>query len=105
MSVSRRMILKGRRRPAFAGGANSACRRWHRPQRPANARGNPADPVRPRQWRSRALWITTLWRMESNGVRRERMSAINFTDPIARADDKLAQPNSFLDRGSASRTG
>ena len=28
-----------------------------------------------------ALWITTLWRMESNGVPRERMLAINFTDP------------------------
>jgi Lipase C-terminal domain/Lipase (class 2) len=39
------------------------------------------------------LWITTLWRMESNGVPRERMSAINFTDPLARADDKVAQPN------------
>ncbi|MGP8697471.1 hypothetical protein, partial [Pseudomonas aeruginosa] len=28
-----------------------------------------------------ALWMTTLWRMESNGVPRERMAAINFTDP------------------------
>jgi hypothetical protein len=40
-----------------------------------------------------ALWITTLWRMESNGVRRERMFAINFTDPLARTDDSVAQPN------------
>jgi hypothetical protein len=40
-----------------------------------------------------ALWITTLWRMESNGVPRERMFAINFTDPLARADDKVAQPS------------
>ncbi len=40
-----------------------------------------------------ALWITTLWRMESNGVPRERMLAINFTDPLARGDDKVAQPN------------
>jgi hypothetical protein len=40
-----------------------------------------------------ALWTTTLWRMESNGVPRERMFAINFTDPVARADDKVAQPN------------
>ncbi len=39
------------------------------------------------------LWITTLWRMESNGVPRERMSAINFTDPLARNDDKVEQPN------------
>ena len=29
-----------------------------------------------------ALWMTTLWRMESNGIPRERMLAINFTDPM-----------------------
>ena len=40
-----------------------------------------------------ALWITTLWRMESNGVPRERMHAINFTDPLARSDDAVAQAN------------
>ena len=40
-----------------------------------------------------ALWITTLWRMESNGVPRDRMLAINFTDPLARSDDKVAQDN------------
>src|SRR3954467_4007621 len=40
-----------------------------------------------------ALWITTLWRMESNGVLRDRMFAINFTDPLARTDDKVEQPN------------
>ena len=31
--------------------------------------------------------------MESNGVPRERMLAINFTDPLARTDDKVAQAN------------
>jgi pimeloyl-ACP methyl ester carboxylesterase len=40
-----------------------------------------------------ALWITTLWRMESNGVLRDRMFAINFTDPLARTDDAVAQDN------------
>src|SRR5665647_1138429 len=40
-----------------------------------------------------ALWIAALWRMESNGVPRERMFAINFTDPLARADDTKAEPN------------
>ena len=40
-----------------------------------------------------ALWITTLWRMESNGVPRDRMFAINFTDPLARTDDAVAQAN------------
>src|SRR4051794_10464554 len=39
-----------------------------------------------------ALWLTSLWRMESNGVPRERMLAINFTDPLVRTDDKVEQP-------------
>ena len=38
------------------------------------------------------VWLTTLWRMESNGIPRERMFAINFTDPQARTDDTVAQP-------------
>src|ERR1051326_5408167 len=38
-----------------------------------------------------ALWITTLWRMESNGIPRDRMFAINFTDPLPRHDDKDGQ--------------
>ncbi|MCS3687646.1 pimeloyl-ACP methyl ester carboxylesterase [Bradyrhizobium elkanii] len=37
------------------------------------------------------LWMTTFWRMESNGVPRARMAAINFTDPLARTDDKIEQ--------------
>lgn len=40
-----------------------------------------------------ALWITTLWRMESNGVPHGRMMAVNFTDPLARTDDKVEQAN------------
>jgi pimeloyl-ACP methyl ester carboxylesterase len=40
-----------------------------------------------------ALWMTTLWRMESNGISRDRMFAINFVDPLARTDDAVAQPN------------
>ena len=40
-----------------------------------------------------ALWMTTLWRMESNGVPPDRMFAINFTDPLARTDDSVPQPN------------
>jgi pimeloyl-ACP methyl ester carboxylesterase len=42
---------------------------------------------------SAALWITTLWRMESNGVAPSRMMALNFTDPLARSDDKVEQAN------------
>lgn len=37
------------------------------------------------------LWITTFWRMESNGFARDRMLAINFTDPLARNDDTVPQ--------------
>jgi pimeloyl-ACP methyl ester carboxylesterase len=40
-----------------------------------------------------ALWMTTLWRMESNGVAPDRMFAINFRDPLARSDDTVPQPN------------
>jgi pimeloyl-ACP methyl ester carboxylesterase len=40
-----------------------------------------------------ALWMTALWRMESNGVPRSRLAALNFTDPLARNDDAVAQPN------------
>jgi hypothetical protein len=40
-----------------------------------------------------ALWMTTLWRMESNGIPRDRLFAINFTDPLARTDDSVAQAN------------
>jgi len=39
------------------------------------------------------LWITTIWRMESNGIPRDRLFAINFTDPLARTDDSVPQPN------------
>ncbi|MFT4278027.1 MAG: hydrolase [Rhodopseudomonas sp.] len=38
-----------------------------------------------------ALWMTQLWRMESNGVARDRLAALNFTDPLARSDDGVAQ--------------
>jgi pimeloyl-ACP methyl ester carboxylesterase len=40
-----------------------------------------------------ALWMTTLWRMESNGIARDRMMAINFTNPNARSDDTVEQAN------------
>ncbi|MBI5129309.1 MAG: hydrolase [Rhodopseudomonas palustris] len=40
-----------------------------------------------------ALWITQIWRMESNGIARPRLAALNFTDPQARNDDTVAQPD------------
>jgi len=38
------------------------------------------------------IWMTTFWRMESNGISRDRLFAINFTDPLARTDDTVAEP-------------
>src|SRR6202047_4763322 len=52
-----------------------------------------------------ALWITTLWRMESNGVPRDRMFAINFTDPLARADDTKPEPNNSSPEGQRRELG
>ena len=39
-----------------------------------------------------ALWLTTLWRFESNGWPRELLHAVNFPDPLARDDDAVPQP-------------
>ena len=39
------------------------------------------------------IWLTTLWRFESNGYPRDRLHAVNFPDPMARDDDGAAQPN------------
>ena len=39
------------------------------------------------------IWLSTLWRFESNGYPGDRLHAINFTDPLARDDDGAAQPN------------
>jgi pimeloyl-ACP methyl ester carboxylesterase len=40
-----------------------------------------------------ATWETQIWRFESNGYPRDRLFAISFTDPRARDDDSVAQPN------------
>ncbi len=41
---------------------------------------------------SAALWLTTLWRFESNGWPRERLHAVEFPYPQARDDDAVPQP-------------
>lgn len=38
------------------------------------------------------LWITTVWRFESNGWPRERLHAIDHPYPMARDDDRVPQP-------------
>jgi triacylglycerol lipase len=40
---------------------------------------------------SAALWMTTLWRFESNGWPRERLIALNMPYPLARDDDSKPQ--------------
>src|SRR5438477_9533115 len=93
MAISRRTILKGAGAlplvaadfglPAFA----------QAPSAGQNAVGVPPILFAHGNGDHAALWITTMWRMESNGVPRERMFAINFTDPLARTDDKVEQKN------------
>jgi triacylglycerol lipase len=39
-----------------------------------------------------ALWLTTLWRFESNGWPRERLHAIHLPYPLARDNDDRTQP-------------
>ncbi len=38
-----------------------------------------------------ALWMTTLWRFAANGWPEGRLWAVNMPDPLARADDAVAQ--------------
>ena len=40
---------------------------------------------------SSALWITTIWRFESNSYPRDRLFAIDLVPPTARDDDAVAQ--------------
>jgi len=42
---------------------------------------------------SSALWLTTVWRFESNGYPRDRLFALDYPNPSARDNDTLAQPN------------
>ncbi len=39
-----------------------------------------------------ALWMTQLWRWESNGWPRDRLLAVSMPDPAARDDDAVPQP-------------
>src|SRR3954469_14123982 len=42
---------------------------------------------------SAALWVTTIWRFESNGYDKALLSAIDFSHPLSRSDDTVAQEN------------
>jgi hypothetical protein len=48
-----------------------------------------------------AVWTTTIWRFETNGWPRERMSAIDLPYPTARNEDDKEQPGRTVDRRSS----
>ncbi|QOZ22447.1 hydrolase [Bradyrhizobium sp. CCBAU 51753] len=90
MGLTRRTILQG------AGALSLMAGRFAAPAMAQTATAAPAGDLPPILFvhgngDQAPLWMTTIWRMESNGVPRERMFAINFTDPLARTDDKVEQ--------------
>jgi pimeloyl-ACP methyl ester carboxylesterase len=93
MRISRRTILKGAGAlPLAAGNLGFAAFAQGVPAAPSAAEVPPILFVHGNGDHA-ALWMTTLWRMESNGVPRDRMFAINFIDPLARTDDSKPEPN------------
>jgi len=93
MRISRRTILKGAGAlPLAAGNFGFTALAQTVPAAPSGSEIPPVLFVHGNGDHA-ALWLTTLWRMESNGVPRDRMFAINFSDPLARADDTKAEPN------------
>jgi pimeloyl-ACP methyl ester carboxylesterase len=92
MSLSRRTILKGAGAlPLVAGSFRTALAQ----ATPAASGATEIPPVLLVHGNGdhAALWMATIWRMESNGIARDRMFAINFTDPLARSDDSKPEPN------------
>jgi pimeloyl-ACP methyl ester carboxylesterase len=93
MSLSRRTILRGAGiLPLMAGNLGLLALAQTAPAAPAATDVPPILFVHGNGDHA-ALWMTALWRMESNNVARDRMFAINFTDPLARTDDKVEQPD------------
>ncbi len=93
MSISRRTILKGAGALPLAAGNFGLAAFAQAPSPTPGASEIPPVLFVHGNGDHAALWITTLWRMESNGVPRDRLLAINFTDPLARADDTRPEPN------------
>jgi pimeloyl-ACP methyl ester carboxylesterase len=93
MRLSRRTILQGAGAlPLAAGSFGMAALAQTAPAAPGAAELPPILFLHGNGEQA-SLWMTTLWRMESNRVPRERMLAINFTDPLARTDDATPEPN------------
>src|SRR6202035_468725 len=93
MRISRRTILKGAGALPLAAGSFGFAAFAQTPPAAQSAAEIPPVLFVHGNGDHAALWITTLWRMESNGVPRDRLFAINFTDPLARTDDKVEEPN------------
>ena len=83
-SITRRRVLLA---AAAAGAASlAACA-----SRPSTTTMPPIVFV-PGNGDSAAIWMTTIWRFESNGWPRDRLHAIEMPYPLARDDDAKAQP-------------
>ena len=93
MRISRRTILKGVGALPLAAGNFGFAAFAQAPSAAPSATEIPPILFAHGNGEQAPLWMTTLWRMESNGVPRDRMFAINFTDPLARTDDSVPEPN------------
>jgi len=93
MHLSRRSILKGAGALPLAAGNFGTSAFAQTPAAIPNAAEVPPILFEHGNGDHAPLWVTTLWRMESNGLPRDRMFAINFTDPLARSDDTKPEPN------------
>ena len=93
MGISRRALLKGAGALPLAAGSFGIPAFAQMPAAAPNTKEIPPILFVHGNGDHAALWVTTLWRMESNGVPRDRLVAINFTDPLARTDDSVPQPN------------
>ncbi len=93
MRLSRRTILQGAGALPLAAGSSGFSAFAQAPPAVPGATEIPPIVFAHGNGEQAPLWMTTLWRMESNGVPRDRMLAINFTDPLGRADDTKPEPN------------
>lgn len=92
MKLSRRTVLLGASALPFAT-AKFGTLAWAQAASPASTSDVPPILFVHGNGDCDAVWMTTLWRMETNGIARDRMSAINFTNPNARDDDRVEQAN------------
>jgi Lipase C-terminal domain len=93
MRISRRTVLKGVGTLPLAAGNFGFSAFAQTPPAASSAAEVPSVLFVHGNGEQAPLWMTTLWRMESNGIPRDRMFAINFTDPLARTDDTKPEPN------------